>query len=105
MDRFEPFIEEWGAVPGWQFPAFRLLIREWGEVSSQAVEVSAIAHLWAGGGPELEPSDMIIIPFGRPALITMVWKWTSGGWKLAATNPPFLQVEDTAVFRFRYQGW
>ncbi|HQI76194.1 MAG TPA: glycoside hydrolase family 98 domain-containing protein [Candidatus Latescibacteria bacterium] len=105
MDRFEPFLQEWGAVPGWQFPALRLLIREWGEASSQTVEVSAVAHLWAGGGPELEPSDMIIIPFGRPSLTTFVWTNAGRGWKLAKTAPAFLQVEDTAVFRFRYQGW
>jgi hypothetical protein len=105
MDRFEPFISEWGALPGWQFPALRLFVREWKSVSQQSVEVSAIAHLWAGGGPEMEPSDMIIIPFGRPSLTTMTWKRTPDGWKLAATNPAFLQVEDTAVFRFRYQGW
>jgi hypothetical protein len=53
----------------------------------------------------MEPSDMIIIPFGRPSLTTMTWKRTPDGWKIAATNPAFLQVEDTAVFRFRYQGW
>jgi len=44
-------------------------------------------------------------PFGRPHTTTMRWKLISGEWKITSTDPAFLRIEDTAIFRFRYQGW
>lgn len=96
---------EWGSLPGWQYPAVRLFVRKWLSVSSDRVEVEAVAHLWAGAGPETEPSDIFNHPFGRPKTCVFVWEKATTAWKIAETKPPFIRIEDTGVFRFRYQGW
>ena len=96
---------EWGSMPGWQYPAFRLFVRKWNAVTPDRAEVETVAQMWAGGGPEMEPSDMFNHPFGRPKTLAMVWKRTADGWRIAETTPPFIRAEDTGVFRFRYQGW
>ncbi|OQB43201.1 MAG: Glycosyl hydrolase family 98 [Candidatus Latescibacteria bacterium ADurb.Bin168] len=103
--QFARLVKEWGALPGWRNPAFRLLVREWKSVTNDTAEVLVVAHMWAGGGPEMEPSDMFNHPFGRPHTTVMRWRRTNQGWKIAGTDPAFLRIEDTAIFRFRYQGW
>jgi hypothetical protein len=105
MEQFQRVYSEWGAIPGWQYPAFRLLVRDWKSIQPDEVLVDVVAHMWAGGGPEMEPSDMFNHPFGRPHTMTMTWKRTDEGWRIACTDPAFLRIEDTAIFRFRYQGW
>ena len=102
MSRLE---EEWGVRPAWQRPVLRLFAREWQEVTSRAATVKCAFELWAGGGPELEPSDMFKHPLGWPKAITMTWVQTADGWRIRATDPPFLRMEDTIPFRYRYQGW
>jgi len=99
--------EQWGVLPAWQFPAVRLLVRDWQSMAADRAVVDAVVEMWAGGGPELEPSDMFKYPFGgvENKRIRMTWRRTADGWKLAATDPPFLRMERIVLFRFRYQGW
>ena len=99
-------MREWGSAAAWHFPSVRLLVREWVAVADDRVEVDCVAQMWLGGGPEMEPSDMIKHPFGgRSKVLRMVWTRADGGWRIAETTPPFLRMEDTGIFRFRYQGW
>ena len=96
----------WGVFTAWQSPVLRLFVRKWHSVTDTAAEVECAFELWAGGGPELEPSDMLKHPLGsEKKSIRMTWKRTGDGWRIAATDPPFLTMEDTMPFRFRYQGW
>jgi len=104
-DQHQELADEWSCVPAWSNPVVRVLVREWLTVGTDSVTVETMGQMWAGAGPELEPSDMFKHPFGRPCNMTMTWKRTRDGWKLAATDPAFLRVEDTLTFRFVYQGW
>jgi hypothetical protein len=104
-EQMERLSREWGSMPGWHCPAMRLFVRNWVSVAKDRVEVDTVAHLWAGGGPEMEPSDIFNHPIGRPKTCVFVWKRAAEGWKIAETKPPFMTIEDTGVFRFRYQGW
>jgi hypothetical protein len=101
----DALMKQWGSAASWSNPAVRLIVRDWTDVTADRVEVAAIAHMWMGGGPEMEPSDMFKHPFGRSKDISMVWTRSSDRWRIEETTPPFLRMEDTGVFRFRYQGW
>ncbi len=39
-----------------------------------------------------------------PKTFRMVWRRTADGWRISETTPPFIRIDDTGVFRFRYQG-
>ncbi len=97
---------EWGVRPAWRYPAVRLFVREWIDVADDRAEVLAVAEMWAGGGPELEPSDMLRLPVGNEShRITMVWTMNGDRWRVSRMDPPFIRMEDIALYRFRYQGW
>ena len=96
----------WGVFTAWQSPVLRLFVRQWHEVADSRADVECVFEMWAGGGPELEPSDIFKHPLGsRPKSIRMTWERMPIGWRIAATEPSFLTMEDTMPFRFRYQGW
>ncbi len=97
--------EEWGRIPAWSRPVVRLLTREWHMVSGTEVVVEVACEMWAGTGPELEPSDMFKHPLGRPNRMEMHWGKYRDRWLLAATTPAFLRMEDTVPYRLCYQGW
>ena len=60
---------------------------------------------WAGSGPEMESSDTFRNPFGsRFNTLQMVWTRGADDWKIHRTTPAFLRMEETGIFRFRYQG-
>ena len=99
------FAEEWGCVPAWQFPVVRLLVREWHVEGHDRVDVDTVFEMWAGTGPEMEPSDMLKHPCGRGHDMRMSWVKRDGGWLLTRTEPAFLRMEDTFPYRFCYQGW
>jgi len=97
--------EEWGRVPAWSWPVVRLLVRGWSVLSPSRVVVNVEFEMWAGTGPELEPSDMFKHPLGRENRMTMTWECVGDRWLLAATSPAFLRMEDTVPYRLCYQGW
>ena len=97
--------EEWSYIPAWRFPVVRLLVRGWNVVSADRIEVDTVFEMWAGAGPELEPSDMFKHPYGRSNEMAMTWQCIDNEWRLAETKPAFLRVEDTLPYRFYYQGW
>lgn len=104
-DQHGALAEEWSRVPAWSYPVVRAFIRDWCVVSNNEVRVQVAARMWAGCGPELEPSDMFKHPLSGPCDVTMTWRRRHAGWKLAETTPAFLRMEDTVPFRFSYQGW
>jgi len=104
-ERFFSLREEWGRVPAWRHPVVRLLTRKWERVCPSEVVVLTEYELWAGTGSEMEPSDMLKLPFHRSNDMRMTWKRTDAGWRLTNTDPPFLQAEDLFPFRYTYQGW
>jgi len=95
----------WSCVPAWSYPCLRLLVRDWPSVAPDRVEVDVAYELWMGAGPEFEPSDMFKHPWGRPNRMRMTWRRAADGWRLAATDPAFLRIEDTVPYRLTYQGW
>lgn len=97
--------KEWGAVYAWQFPVVRVFIRKWGQVTTDQAEVDVAAQMWAGGGPEMEPSDMFKHPFGRSCEMSMTWRRRGTRWYILKTTPAFLRMEDTVAYRYCYQGW
>ncbi len=102
----ERLLKEWGSIEAWHFPTLRLLVRTWVSVASDRVELDVVAEMRAGGGPEMEPSDIFFHPFSdRSKTLRMVWTRQQGCWEIAKTSPPFLRMEDLGMFRFRYQGW
>jgi hypothetical protein len=104
-DQWQSVAEEWGRIPAWGWPVVRLLIREWRVESPDRVAVDVEFEMWAGTGPELEPSDMFKHPMGRPNRMKMTWDRHDDAWLLAETDPAFLRVEDTVPYRLSYQGW
>jgi hypothetical protein len=96
---------EWSVAPAWQRPVVRLFTREWCEVGSDRAVVDVVSEMWAGGGSELEPSDMFRNKLGGSKRYRMTWTRMPDGWRIAAMDPPFLRMEDTIPFRMRYQGW
>jgi len=103
--RFAHLEEEWGRVAAWRRPVVRLLTRAWERVEHDEVVVLTQYQLWAGTGSEMEPSDMLKLPFGRGNEMRMTWRRTGAGWRLTKTDPPFLQAEDLYPYRYTYQGW
>jgi hypothetical protein len=97
--------KEWGVLPAWQNPIARVFVREWESVSDDVVESRCVFEIIAGGGPEMEPSDIFRCPLGREPIISMTWRKSADGWHVLATDPSILRMEDTIPFRFRYQGW
>ena len=67
--------------------------------------MAVVAEMWAGGGPELEPSDMLKHPISGDKTMIMTWTRTPDGWRISRTDPPFLRMEQIVLFRHRYQGW
>ena len=104
-ERVQPVAEDWRAIYAWQYPVVRIFVRNWRTVTSNLVEVETKANMWAGGGPEMEPSDILMHPWGRPNDLLMVWRKRPEGWRILRTEPAFLRMEDTAIFRWCYQGW
>ena len=104
-DDYGKYAEEWGCVPAWQYPVLKLLVRNWNVVSDDEVHVDVVFEMWAGTGPEMEPSDMFKHPCGRGNEMTMVWKFDGVLWQIFSTTPAFLRMEDTFPYRFCYQGW
>ena len=104
-DQHESLAKEWGCIPAWENPVVRLLVRKWGNVTPDRAEVDTVVAMWAGSGPEMEPSDMFMHPWGRPNNLRMVWRRTRAGWRIVETTPAFLRMEDTVPFRLCYQGW
>lgn len=104
-ERFAGLEEEWGRVAAWRHPVVRIYTREWERVESDEAVVLTQYQLWAGTGSEMEPSDMLKLPFGRDNNMRMTWRRTADGWRLARTDPPFLQAEDLFPYRYTYQGW
>jgi hypothetical protein len=104
-ERFGSLEEEWGRVAAWRRPIVRLLTREWERVSNEEVVVLTQYQLWAGTGSDMEPSDMLKLPFDRDNAMRMTWRRTDAGWRLTNTDPPFLQAEDLFPYRYTYQGW
>jgi hypothetical protein len=99
-------LKEWGSAAAWRYPAVRLFVREWLSTEQDHVEVDTIAEMLCGGGPEMEPSDMIKHPFApRSKDLRMTWQRTPDGWRIYRTTPAFIRMEDTGIYRFRYQGW
>ena len=97
---------DWGTVYAWRNPVLRVLVRGWPVVGADRVEVDTVATLLAGGGPEMEPSDMFAHPWDRKTDLRMTWRrGTDGVWRILATTPAFLRMEDVAIFRWCYQGW
>jgi hypothetical protein len=104
-ERVGSVANEWKAIYAWRYPVVRLLVREWRIVSADRVEVATKAVMWAGGGPELEPSDMFVFPWGRPNDMVMAWQKRREGWRILKTTPAFLRMEDTVIYRYVFQGW
>ena len=104
-ERVEDVAKDWSAIRGWRYPVLRIFVRDWRKVTSDEVEVLTNAEMWAGGGPEMEPSDMFKHPWGRPCEMSMTWHRRGDGWRILRTTPAFLRMEDTVVFRYCYQGW
>ena len=102
-EAIEHLVERWGAVSAaWRSPAVRLFVREWRSVTPDRIEVDCQVNMWAGGGPEMEPSDTFKV---RHKTLQMVWTRSADGWKIHRTTPAFLRMENTGIYRFRYQGW
>jgi hypothetical protein len=102
-EAIEHLVERWGAVSAaWRSPAVRLFVREWRSVTPDRIEVDCQVNMWAGGGPEMEPSDTFKV---RHQTLQMVWTHSADGWKIHRTTPAFLRMENTGIYRFRYQGW
>ncbi len=103
----EHLVARWGAVSAaWRSTAMRLFVRDWRAVTKERVEVDCEIRMWAGGGPEMEPSDTFKRSFsGELNLLQMVWTHSADGWKIHRTTPAFLRMEDTGIYRFRYEGW
>jgi hypothetical protein len=104
-ERFGSLEEEWGRVAAWRRPVVRLLIRAWERVEPAEVVVHTQYQLWAGTGSDMEPSDMLKLPFNRDNDMRMTWRRSDAGWRLTNTDPPFLQAEDLFPYRYTYQGW
>jgi len=104
-ERVGSVADEWKAIYAWRHPVVRIFVRNWRMATSDLVEVAVVADMWAGGGPELEPSDMFKHPWGRPNDLVMVWRRSPDGWRILRTMPAFLRMEDTVAFRWCYQGW
>jgi hypothetical protein len=99
-------LKEWGSIASWHRPTLRLFVRSWTSVTSDRVELDAVAEMRAGGGPEMEPSDTFFHPFrDQSKTLKMVWIRHRDEWQIVQTSPPFLRMEDLHMFRFRYQGW
>ncbi len=103
--RFGSMEKEWGRVAAWRRPVVRLLTRAWERVEPAEVVVLTQYQLWAGAGSDMEPSDMLKLPFHRSNDMRMTWRHTDAGWRLTNTDPPFLQAEDLFPYRYTYQGW
>ena len=103
--RFGEIADEWGRIAAWRNPVVRMFVRNWDDVSRDRVVVSVVREMWAGAGSELEPSDMIKVPFGEPNETAMAWTRAGDSWRIATTDPPFLQAEHLVPFRYTYQGW
>jgi hypothetical protein len=104
-ERFAEVAEDWSVIPAWSNPAFRLLVREWNVKSPRQVDVTVAYELWAGTGPEFEPSDIVKLPFLRDKTTCMTWIHTDAGWRLQATAPALFEAEDLVSYRLSYQGW
>jgi hypothetical protein len=96
---------EWGSIYAWSHPAVRVVTRGWNVVSPDLIEVETKAFMWAGSGPEMEPSDIIRIPWDSPCDMTMTWRAAPEGWRILRTTPAFIRMEDTVPFRWCFQGW
>jgi hypothetical protein len=106
VDELAGLDREWHITAAWQNPVVRLFTRDWIEVGQTRVVVDVACEMWAGGGPELEPSDMFRYPIGgKPKAFRITWVMTPTGWKIEKMDPPFLRAEDVVRFRMRYQGW
>jgi len=102
-EAIEHLVERWGAVSAaWRSTAMRLFVREWRSVSPDRIEVDCQINMMAGGGPEMEPSDTFKV---RHQKLQMIWTRGADGWKIHRTTPAFLRMENTGIYRFRYQGW
>lgn len=64
-ERFASLEKELGRVAAWRHPVLRLLTRAWERVETDEIVVLTQYQLWAGTGSEMEPSDMLKLPFGR----------------------------------------
>jgi hypothetical protein len=102
---------EWGSIYAWSHPAVRIVTRGWRVVSPDVIEVDTKTMMWAGSGPEMEPSDMIRVPWDSPCDLKMTWRRQPGvpqarnGWRILKTEPAFVRMESTVPFRWCYQGW
>ncbi|HRS96424.1 MAG TPA: hypothetical protein P5179_14235, partial [Candidatus Latescibacteria bacterium] len=60
---------------------------------------------------EMEPSDIIRVPWDSPCDLRMTWRWRPGvppgraGWRILKTDPAFVRMESTVPFRWCFQGW
>jgi hypothetical protein len=100
------FWPDYGFLLAWANPVVRLFTRDWVEVTDDRVVVDVVFELWAGGGTELEPSDIFKHPIGgKSKVFRMTWIRSDTGWCIAATDRSMFRMEDTVAFRMRYQGW
>ncbi len=96
---------EWGSIYAWSHPAVRIVTRNWHVVSPNVIEVDTKTMMWAGSGPEMEPSDIIRVPWDSPCDLKMTWRRRPEGWRILKTTPAFVRMESTVPFRWCFQGW
>lgn len=100
------FWPDFGVLLAWANPVVRLFTRDWKEVSDDRVVIDVVFELWAGGGTELEPSDIFKHPIGgKSKVFRMTWVRNNTEWRIAATDRSMFRMEDVVPFRMRYQGW
>jgi len=106
MPELGSFWPDYGFLFAWENPVVRLFTREWKDVSDDRIVLDVVFEFWAGGGTELEPSDIFKHPIGgKSKVFRMTWVRRDSEWRIAATDHSMFRMEDTVPFRTRYQGW